>query len=40
MGPPIRITMAVIAVVPDNFSEKAGNNGWIRVLRRRLINNS
>jgi len=35
-----RITMAVIPVVPDNFSEKVGNNGWIRERRRRLINNS
>jgi hypothetical protein len=35
-----RITMAVIPVVPDNFSERVGNNGWIRVRRRRPINNS
>jgi hypothetical protein len=35
-----RITMAVVPVVPDDFSEKAGNDDWIRVLRRRLINNS
>jgi hypothetical protein len=35
-----RITMAVIPAVPDNFSAKVGNNGWIPVRRRRLINNS
>jgi hypothetical protein len=35
-----RTTMAVIPVAPDNFSEKFGNNGLIRVRLRRLINNS
>jgi hypothetical protein len=35
-----RITMAVIPAVPDNFSAKVGNSGWIPVRRRRLINNS